>query len=272
MILNSTLLLLIRSLTSALLLLADSRFLILYILGDVGLYLAVKAARRDFLYWIPIGGATGVGFSLAVRVASKLVVDFTGIVQVRASAELGGAYWSLSMFLAIVGSFAAIVVYYDRTAAGDVVMQESSMRLIVGSLSAAWVVCFAVFLLLIKKEFLRTFFSFETGNEWAQKKLLVGKTDLEKADMFTINKRKWERVEDVAKEWIQDNWFRWEEESPAWFTEAWKSNIPDDWLTPEELSRQKLAGGGQRRRSSAFGVVGRMSAPVVPEPAHETVG
>ena len=96
---------------------------------------------------------------------------------------------------------------------------------------------------------------------------------MEKADMFTINKRKWERVEDVAKEWIQDNWFRWEEESPAWFTEAWKSNIPDDWLTPEELSRQKLAGGGQRRRSSVGEMLGgsvrerRGRATVAPEVA-----
>ena len=137
-------------------------------------------------------------------------------------------------------------------------------------------ICFVLFLALIKKEFWGTFISSETGNEWAQNKLLKSKTDLEKADMLTVSKKKWKTIEGEAKEWVQDNWEVWEDEQPEWFTEVWKSRIPDDWLSAAELRKQKMAGGGQRRKSSVFGELAgssvrerRASSAVAPEPTGE---
>ena len=67
-----------------------------------------------------------------------------------------------------------------------------------------------------------------------------------------------------------ENWEGWEEKKPGFFTENFKASLDDDWLTPVELRRQKVAGGGLRRRSSLGELMGgsvperRVSASVVP--------
>jgi hypothetical protein len=258
--------------------LVDSKYLLWYLLGDMGIYLAQKIARGDFWYWVPIYGVVGLWSSLSSRIGAKLVADFTGIIQFRGSAELGGFYFSLSMFMAFVGSFAAVKVYYAEADPKDIVMQESSMWLLIGSLSVLWLLCFIIFILSIKKRYVHTFYNLETGNEWAENKLLKGETDFERADMFTINKKKWKRIEAEAKAWIQDNWERWEEEQPDWFTEVWKAGVDDDMIPEAEMRRQKVAGGGQRRRSSIGEMLGgsardrRGSATIAPEVAAGVVG
>jgi hypothetical protein len=55
-----------------------------------------------------------------------------------------------------------------------------------------------------------------------------------------------------VQEWIKDNWNRWEEEQPLWFTEALKLRLDDGLLPAAELVRQKAAVGGSRRRTSVF--------------------
>ena len=50
-----------------------------FIAADVGIFLAVKIARGDFYYWIPIEGWASVVFSFFVRIFIKVIVDFTSI-------------------------------------------------------------------------------------------------------------------------------------------------------------------------------------------------
>ena len=80
MILNSALLLLIRSFSAALLILVDKNLLIAYMAGDMALYLGIKLANRDFLCWMKVYGPAGIVFSFLYRVVVKVVVDFTGIL------------------------------------------------------------------------------------------------------------------------------------------------------------------------------------------------
>jgi hypothetical protein len=252
MVMNGALLLLSRSFCAALLMLVETKYFIWYSAFDMGLYLLQKVLRGDFTYWIPADGPLGFLVSVIMRVGMKSVTDYTGIVQFRASAELGGIYWTFNMLVAVAVPFEAVAFYFRTSPAVVVLAKETAWR-IAGSLSGAWLVFFFIFLLLMKSEYRRSFFSFETGSRWAQAYFLEGKTDLEKAAMFTISMKKWKPVEQEAKLWVQDSWEGWEEEQPAWFTEVWKSRVPDDWLSAVELRRQKLAGGGQRRRSSLFG-------------------
>ena len=65
--------------------------------GEICFHLALKIARRDFLYWIPIEGAAGVAVSLIQRMIAKVIVDFSGCMQFRHPCELGGLAFSLSM-------------------------------------------------------------------------------------------------------------------------------------------------------------------------------
>ena len=122
----------------------------------------------------------------------------------------------------------------------------------------------------MKKEYRGTFFSFETGNEWAMSFFLKGDTDAKRVKPLRLNKKKWKKIRSLMKEFVLENWEGWEEEQPEFFTEAFKKRVPDDMLPPAEIRRQKVAGGGQRRRSSLGELVAegvpskRKSATVVP--------
>jgi hypothetical protein len=248
---------------------ADKRWFAWFTAGEMGFYLAQKVARGDFHYWFPIDGAFGIFMSLLMRIIVKTIADYTGIVQFRGSAELGGIYWSMNMILAaVVSPFAVLIIYYARTKLADRVMEEKSAWRIVCSLSGAWLVVFVLFLTLIKKEYRKTFHSWETGFEWARKFFLKGETDEIKAAVLGCNRKQWTAIEGNVKVWVLENWEGWEEETPGWFTEVFKASVDDDWLSETEMSRQKAAGGGVRRRSTLGGltrrrVSSRRSATVV---------
>ncbi|GMI42566.1 hypothetical protein TeGR_g11948 [Tetraparma gracilis] len=85
LLLHSTLLLVIRSFASGLVLAVNSQALTYYMLGDMFLYMAQKVARGDMPYWLPVEGLVGVVFSLIMRPFTKIVTDFTALVQFRHS-------------------------------------------------------------------------------------------------------------------------------------------------------------------------------------------
>ena len=99
---------------------------------------------------------------------------------------------------------------------------------------------------------------------------MKGKTDDVKSAVVGCNRKKWKAIEGDVKVWVLENWEGWEEEKPGFFTENFKASLDDDWLTPSELRRQKMVGGGERRRSSVGELMGgsvrdrRGSATVVP--------
>jgi hypothetical protein len=257
MVMNSALLLLTRSVGSALLMLADRRFLLWFYAADMGIYFAQKVLRGDFHYWAPVEGAAGNFISVLMRVGIKAVTDHTGIVQFRHPGELGGAYWTANMVLAIlIFPFVAIKIYYGGIKSEDTpqvyVMKEETAWTLVAYLCCAWLFSFCFFLKLMKKTFRGTFFSTKLGKQVTMDYFLMDE-DANKAIVFTSNRKQWSAIEGDVKDWVQSNWERWEDEQPDWFTEAWKSNIDDDWLSAEELKRQNIAGGGQRRRSSLLG-------------------
>jgi hypothetical protein len=274
MMLNSMLLLLIRSFSTAQLALVDVRYAQLYYACDMGLYLLQKTLRGDFHYWLPIDGKLGLIVSGIMRVGIKTITDFTGIVQFRGSAELGGAYWTFNMFMALIMCFVIQEIRYGSSnKTSDFAVDEETAWKLTCCLCFAWVLVFVLFLTLMKKGFMHTFFGFETGFEWARKFFQKGETDDVKAAIFGCNREQWRAIDEDVKVWVQGGWETWEREKPGWFTEVFKAGVDEDWLTPEELRRQKLAGGGERRKSSIFGGAGKRSSAarlslssIAPEP------
>ena len=51
--------------------------------GEILIFLLWKIVRRDYMYWVPINGVLGVVVSLLARVICKIVVDFSGCLQLR---------------------------------------------------------------------------------------------------------------------------------------------------------------------------------------------
>jgi hypothetical protein len=60
MIINSTLLLLTRSVSTALLAMLGLRYVVLYFVNDMLLHFVYKIMRGDFWHWLPLEGAASL--------------------------------------------------------------------------------------------------------------------------------------------------------------------------------------------------------------------
>jgi hypothetical protein len=143
------------------------------------------------------------------------------------------------------------VYYASLDEVEDAVMDEPFAWTIVGGLSGLWIFFQAWFLLLMKRKYVSTFFSTQTGYAWVLGYFVSGQTDDVKSQIFEHNTKQWQSIRDDVKTWTLENWERWEEEKPEWFNDAWKSGLDDDMIPPESL--RKLMGGGSARRRSSLG-------------------
>jgi len=249
MVLNSALLLLVRSLSAAMLMLVKKRYFAIYMAGDMALYLLQKVARGDFHYWVPIDGALGLFASSVLRVVTKTVADFTGVIQFRHPYDMGGLFWTVNMAMALLASFLSVWFYFEN---GGFAVTAKATWTLVGSMSGAWVITFALFLLLMKKGYRRTFFSTTTGKENSMNYFLAEGDDEVKSAVLGCNKQHWRQIRGEVKTWVVGNWYRWVEEKPAWFTEAWVAKVPNDFIPEDEdqAALEKVRNKG-RRLSSA---------------------
>jgi hypothetical protein len=97
MIINGALLLLVRSVSMALLAMVGGQWVLVYLASDMGLYFMYKILRRDFWHWVPLEGAANVVGSAAERLVVKILVDFTGVLQFRGAGEMGGAWFTTDL-------------------------------------------------------------------------------------------------------------------------------------------------------------------------------
>ena len=271
LVLQSALLLLIRSVGAALLIKVDKRFLATYMVLDHALHWLYRLARNDAWTFINVTGPLGVMVTFVARTTCKVVVDFTGLVQFRGAGILGGIYWTLNMVMAFLASFVAIYVYFETFEEKDAGIKRESAYQIAAGISGAWLVVSVVFLSLIKKEYIGTFYSTQTGNEYVQNKFLKGETDQIKAKILNKNPHCWKSIRPQVRGWLLENWYMWEDEKPEWFDEVFMSWVDDDMMPPDALMRLRQKGGGSRRRSSIGQKVGgsvrerrRSSATIVP--------
>ncbi|GMI28630.1 hypothetical protein TeGR_g11984 [Tetraparma gracilis] len=180
MLLNSAVLLLLRSLSAALVLIIDGRYLGAYMLADMGMYYIQKLVRRDFWYWLPTKGlGMSVLIAFLMRTMIKLLTDYTGIIQFRHPGELGGLYWTLNLVFAGASSIVFAVVYVKSTSGGGVEdrIPVDWLTFVVASLVASWFVTFGVFLALMKKEHIYSFFSPENVHDHYKSMFLYGADD-----------------------------------------------------------------------------------------------
>ena len=240
MMLNSALLLLIRSFSAAMMMLVKKRYFVAYMAGDMALYLLLKVARGDFHYWMPIEGAFGLFMSLLARVLVKTITDFTGVIHVRGPQDLGGVYWTANMFLAVVASFASVWI-----GGGE----RMHWTLVVAA-SGAWLLTFVIVLLLVKKEYRRTFVSSRTGKQQIMERFSKADDDASKASVMKKNKKQWAGIREDVKAWVQGGWWRWEEEKPEWMTESWIAKVPPDMIPSEAKQAAKNIRASARMRSS----------------------
>jgi hypothetical protein len=166
-----------------------------------------------------------------------------------------------SQILALTASLVATRAYFASDPAVPV-MEEGYAWTIVGSLSASWLCVFAAFLMLMERPFLGTFTSTQTGYAWVQSRFLANDADLARSRIFGANRKQWLSIRPDVKDWTIENWERWEDEKPPFFTDAWKAGVDDDMIPAESLRR--MNGGGSARRRSSLGDVLGVGARVAP--------
>lgn len=62
--------------------------------------------------------------------------------------------------------------------------------------------------------------------------------DVMKSDVFTNNKTHWWPIRDEVATWANKNWATWKEEKPEWFTDHWKSIVPEDMIPKKKLKEE----------------------------------
>jgi hypothetical protein len=246
---NSSLLLLVRCFSAAMMLFANKFYLMYYVAGDMLFFLIYKSARNDLRYWMPVYGVAGAVSSLLSRIVVKLIADFTGVIHFRHPYELGGAYWTFDMFFAITTSFLSVYLFFvvSRRANSiaptemrdqmDQGLQMNDAVTLISILCGLLIFSFVCFLALMKKEYRSTFFSLLSGPAFTREVFNQSSSDAKKAFIVDINKHYWIAIAPVVKSWICDNWYIWKEEKPDWFTARFVDSIPIG-MVPNELEEE----------------------------------
>ena len=174
-------------------------WLVVYMSFDLCLYMLYKIARRDFWYWPP---TTGVGIALIGRFVFKVLADFSGCLHFRNPLDLGGAYW---LFNAVMSQLSCIVsvVLYDRYFVGDAKISGPFLYGTVGALVAVWLVAFCAFLLIIKREYVHTFVSLQSGSDYIVSYFRDNVDEARRIEIFYSNELMWESIRPAVRTWVR---------------------------------------------------------------------
>jgi hypothetical protein len=261
MMLNSSLLLIFRCIGAAFLIQTNRMYFVSYLLADHALYWLYLFARNDAWVFVNVTGPFGAFIAFFARVVWKIAVDYTGIVQFRLPGLVGGLYYSVNTVTAFLATFGAIYIFFEKNSEVDARL-EKVVWMIAIALGVVFVLSFTVFLFLIDRKYLQTFYSPETTHEWVQSYYLEGTTDeVRYGELVHYNPNCWKSIRSEVKADMLEKWEGWEANKPAWFDDMFMSNVDDEMVPPKFLRAMKVNGGGERRRSSMGEKIGvRVSA------------
>ncbi len=116
----------------------------------------------------------------------------------------------------------------------------------VTTLALVWLMAVMGLALTIKREYLRTFVSLQTGYAHVQSRFLNHEgNDARRVFIFFINQRKWRAIRELVRQWALNGYAAWKALVPAWFTTDLQARIPDDFMPAEvvrDLNAQALDG------------------------------
>jgi len=164
-LLSSAFNLLTRSMTCVLLQLKGAMTLVAQVLGgDLVLFFVVKALRRDLRYWMPVYGV-GAGVStFLICLITKVVGDWTAVVQTRSSVDVGGVYFTFGLLItAIVGIIAA--AGYKKVEGEEGTLTKETVIKAMATCCVGMTISFVALLCSMNKTYVHTFLSTETGNK-----------------------------------------------------------------------------------------------------------
>jgi hypothetical protein len=240
----------LKALSSSLLMATDPLWFLYYMTGDISIYLAQKVIRRDMIYWAPVPLSISILVSMTARVMVKVISDYSGSLLFRHPFEMGGIYFSFNLIMTQV-SLPVCVYLYNKDSTGENKLNEQFTWIFVLTLMLLWfaLLSFLVFYIIVP-EYKQTFWSCETGWENSQSYFLDNEgNDARRVHIFTTNPIHWRSIKEDVKVWTLTNWSKWEEEKPDWFNLVVKAQIPDDFIPADAVLA--LGGALRARRGSA---------------------
>jgi hypothetical protein len=111
---------------------------------------------------------------------------------------------------------------------------------VLGAVLAVWIAALGTFLLSVNRAYLPTFYSLETGPQFAERQFLhhLGNDEVRMV-LFTHNERLWSSsLRTAVTAWAHASYVAWT--SQAWFTADVKELIPT-WAIPNLLNIAMLA-------------------------------
>ncbi|GMI21069.1 hypothetical protein TeGR_g6741 [Tetraparma gracilis] len=240
-----------KAAATALFAVTNSSLLLGYFVADHTLHLLYRVLRRDLIYFLPMPATASYVAAPVLRVIMKIVIDFTGSPLFRLPLNGGGAYWLFSLAASQVSVFAAVHLYNESDDVGSRKIDATSLWTGAGALAGAWLATFLFFVLRIAVTKYRfTLWSWASGRQVAQDYFLKSDEDEDKFEIFGCNLLLWESdIGGEVRTWTTENWERWKEEKPQWFT---VELVPDHFLPAAELEQ---LGHNRKRRGSAVGSV-----------------
>jgi hypothetical protein len=131
----------------------------------------------------------------------------------------------------------------------------------VGALAAVWLIAVVGLSLTVKREYLYTFVSLQTGYADSQSYFLDNQgNDAKRVLIFFCNERHWQAIRDRVRQWVLSAYAAWQALVPAFFTADLQARIPDDFMPAQvvqDLNAQSPA--GRRPTVRNMGLLRRMS-------------
>ena len=131
----------------------------------------------------------------------------------------------------------------------------------VGALAAVWLIAVVGLSFMIKREYLHTFVSLQTGYADSQSYFLDNQgNDARRVIIFFCNERHWQAIRDRVRQWVLSVYATWQALMPAFFTADLQARIPDDFMpvqVVQDLNAQSR--DGRRPTLQNMGLLRRMS-------------
>ncbi len=99
-----------------------------------------------------------------------------------------------------------------------------------------WVIAFVGLLLTMKREYVGTFVSTQSGGAFSRSHFLDHPgDDARRINIFLSNERHWRSIRDLVRQWVLGAYETWLQLRPVWLTNALRQLIPGDFLPTPAL-------------------------------------
>ena len=246
-----------KTLSTALLASVSVPWLMIYMGADLGIFLGFKICRRDFRYWVNVPNGMSLAISVIIRVMTKLLTDFTLVLQMRNPFEIGGVLFLLLILQNQIGCFVIAKIYERFYVDIETKLPMEVLWTSLIGLSSAFLISTLAFVGLIDRDYLHTFFTTTTAKQSTSDKFYAARNDKQRLHVFKYYPDYYAGVSEELKDLLHDNWREWMRDRPEWLTDEDIQIIPDEFLPVWYVKQQarKNDGRGRQKRNS-LGEVG----------------